>query len=176
VDFRVVAATNRDLHAMTRSGEFREELYWRLNVFTIEIPPLAQRKEDIPLLAEHFVERFSRSMNRRGLALSPEAMQVLTAHSWPGNVRELQNAIERAVALASPPLIQPQDLPVRLTRSEPARPGPGSLSEMEKIHIQAVLDSTGWNISQAARILEIDRVTLYNKIRKYELKKPSHAA
>jgi DNA-binding NtrC family response regulator len=177
VDFRVVAATNRDLPAMVREGAFREELYWRLNVFNIEIPPLAERREDIPLLANHFVARFSRAMNRREMALSPEAMQALMDHNWPGNVRELQNAIERAVAMATPPVIHAKDLPVRLTqRPASASAGPGSLAGMEKLHIAAVLASSGWNITQAARILEIDRVTLYNKIRKYELKKPSHAA
>jgi DNA-binding NtrC family response regulator len=175
VDFRVVAATNRDLQGMVRSGEFREELYWRLNVFVIEIPPLRARPEDIPLLAEHFLARFSQAMNRKDMRLSPAALVALQAYTWPGNVRELQNAVERAVVVGSPPLIEVKDLPVHVTSSA-ARPGPASLAECERSHIQSVLSSTGWNISQGARILGVDRVTLYNKIRKYELKKPADVA
>jgi DNA-binding NtrC family response regulator len=175
VDFRVVAATNRDLHGMVRSGEFREELYWRLNVFVIDIPPLRARREDIPLLAEHFLARFSQAMNRKDMRLSPEALEALQAYAWPGNVRELQNAVERAVVVGSPPLIEVKDLPVRVT-GHPAGPGPSSLAECERTHIESVLSSTGWNISQGARVLGVDRVTLYNKIRKYDLKKPADVA
>ena len=171
VDFRVVTATNRDLLSMVDEGKFREELYWRLNVFNIEIPPLRERPEDIPLLAEHFLERFCRAMNRKQMHLSPAALETLKVYAWPGNVRELQNAIERAVVVGSPPTIEIGDLPVRVTGSSP-RPGPGSLAGMEKIHVLSILDSTGWNITHAARILEVDRVTLYNKIRKYDLQRP----
>lgn len=172
VDFRVVTATNRDLLAMVGEGKFREELYWRLNVFNIEIPPLRERPEDIPLLAEHFLDRFCRAMNRKGIRFSPAAQEALRVYGWPGNVRELQNAIERAVVVGTPPTLEIQDLPVRITGST-SRPGPGSLAEMEKIHIRSILDSNQWNISRAARTLEVDRVTLYNKIKKYELKRPT---
>jgi DNA-binding NtrC family response regulator len=173
VDFRVVAATNRDLEAMVRDGKFRDELFWRLNVFKIEIPPLRNRREDIPLLADHFLERFCRAMNRREKGLADDARVALQNYTWPGNVRELQNAIERSVVIGTSDTIGVKDLPVRITGA-PQQPGPQSMSEVEKIHIQAVLDSTGGNISRAARILEVDRVTLYNKIRKYDLKRPSH--
>ena len=175
VDFRVVAATNRDLPAMVRAGAFREELYWRLNVFAIEIPALCQRREDILPLAEHFLARFCEAMNRKNTQLSPAARQALLAYDWPGNVRELQNAIERAVVVSTPPLIEDRDLPVRVTGS-PAVSGPASLASVQQAHIRSVLESTGWNITQAARILEVDRVTLYNKIRKYQLKNPDDAA
>ena len=175
VDFRVVAATNRNLMDMVHSGEFREELFWRLNVFTIDIPPLKERTEDILPLAEHFLARFSQAMSRRELRLAPSTVEALKVYSWPGNVRELQNAIERAVVIGTPPLIEARDLPVQVTGA-PARPGAGSLSSVERAHVQSVLDTTGWNISQSARILEIDRVTLYNKIRKYGLKQPQDAA
>jgi transcriptional regulator with PAS, ATPase and Fis domain len=175
VDFRVVAATNRDLHGMVGSGEFREELYWRLNVFVIDIPPLRARPEDIPLLAEHFLVRFSQAMNRKDMRLSPAALEALQAYAWPGNVRELQNAVERAVVVGAPPLIEVKDLPVRVT-DPPARPGLSSLAECERSHIESVLSSTRWNISQGARVLGVDRVTLYNKIRKYDLKKPADVA
>ncbi len=172
VDFRVIAATHRDLMAMVKAGTFREDLYWRLNVFTIEIPPLRERPEDIPVLAEHFLNRFTQAMNRKPLALAPATLEALKSYPWPGNVRELQNAIERAVVLGPGPFVEPKDLPLAIT-STPQRPGPGSLAEAEKAHIQAVLDAQGWNISRAARVLDVDRVTLYNKIKKYELKKPA---
>ena len=172
VDFRVVAATNRDLRALVESGTFREDLFWRLNVFTIEIPPLRERREDIPVLAEHFLGRFAHAMSRKPLQLSPATLEVLQSYPWPGNVRELQNAIERAVVVGSGPLVEPNDLPLHIT-SAPAGPGPGSLAEAEKGHVRAVLDAQGWNITRAARILDIDRVTFYNKIEKYELQKPA---
>jgi DNA-binding NtrC family response regulator len=172
-DFRVVAATNQDLEAMVQAGEFREDLYWRLNVFTIEIPPLRERAQDIPLLAEHFLDRFARAMNRKPLRLSPEALEALKSYSWPGNVRELQNAIERAVVVGSPPVVEAQDLPLRVTDAEaPARPGTKSLADVERAHIVSVLDSCNWNITHAARILEVDRGTLYSRLKNYGLKRP----
>jgi DNA-binding NtrC family response regulator len=165
-DFRVVAASNMDLETAARDGSFREDLYWRLNVLTIDLPPLRDRPEDIPVLAEHFLERFARSMNRRPMRLSAAALDVLRSYAWPGNVRELQNAIERAVVLGTPPMVEPKDLPLRLSGS-PARPGPMSLEEMEKGHIRQVLESCNWNISQAAKLLDVDRGTLYNKMRRF---------
>jgi DNA-binding NtrC family response regulator len=175
VDFRVIAATNRDLQALVKEGTFRDDLFWRLNVFTIEIPPLRERPEDIPLLAEHFLDRFTQSMNRKPMAFSPAALEALHAYPWPGNVRELQNAIERAVVVGAGPCLEPKDLPLRIMVA-PDQPGPGSLAEAERAHVQSVLDLSGWNISRAARVLDVDRVTLYNKIRRYELKKPVHGS
>ncbi len=174
VDFRVVAATHRDLPALVKEGAFREDLYWRLNVFTIDVPPLRDRREDIPILAEHFLDGFAHAMSRRPLGLSPAAREVLLSYPWPGNVRELQNAIERAVVVGSGPVVEAADLPLHITAA-PAGPGAGSLAEAEKGHVQAVLDAQRWNISRAARVLDVDRVTLYNKIRKYDLKKPADA-
>ena len=171
VDFRVVAATNRDLAAMARDGTFREDLYWRLNVVVVELPPLRERPGDIPGLADHFLERFAQAMNRRPPTLSPAARDALLAYPWPGNVRELQNAIERAVVVAQGDVLEPSDLPVRVTAS-PHPAGSQSLAEAEKEHIAAVLESSGWNITHAARALEVDRVTLYNKIRRYGLSRP----
>jgi len=172
VDFRVIVATNRDLQAAIRAGEFRDDLYWRLNVVNIHIPPLRERPDDILLLAEHFLARFTQAMNRKPMRLSPEALDAMIAYPWPGNVRELQNAIERAVVVGQGEVVRTEDLPLRVTETVNGD-GPGSLSEAERVHIRSVLDASGWNISRAARILEIDRVTLYNKIRKYELKKPN---
>jgi len=169
-DFRVVAASNMDLETAAHDGTFREDLYWRLNVLTLELPPLRERPEDIPVLAEHFLDRFAHSMNRRPMRLSAAALDVLRSYAWPGNVRELQNAIERAVVLGTPPTVEPKDLPVRLS-GLPARPGPMSLEEMEKGHIRQVLEGCNWNISQAAKLLDVDRGTLYNKMRRFSFER-----
>jgi DNA-binding NtrC family response regulator len=175
VDFRVICATNRDLQAAVKDGSFREDLYWRLNVVHIHIPPLRERPEDVPVLAEQFLARFARSMSRKPMRFSPEALDALAAYPWPGNVRELQNAIERAVVVGRSDVVRAEDLPLRVTQAPAGGPGPGSLAEAERAHVQSVLDASGWNITRAARVLDVDRVTLYNKIRKYELKKPESA-
>ncbi len=169
VDFRVVCATNEDLEKAVREGRFREDFYYRINVFTIEAPPLRQRREDIPLLARHFVERFARQMDRRITEISPAALRRLGEYHWPGNVRELCNAIERAMVVGTPPAIQPEDLPI--TAGRPAAPAceGESLEDIERRHVAGVLERTGWNITQAAGILRVDRVTVYNKIRKFGL-------
>jgi transcriptional regulator with PAS, ATPase and Fis domain len=171
VDFRLIAATNRNLENMVKEGSFREDLYYRLNVFAITIPPLRERREDIPLLADHFLQKFARSMNRHVSGISPEAMRLLCSYDWPGNIRELQNAIERAVLVARSDTLQPADFPVVGTPSSVVIRDEKSLAAVERDHIRAVLEETGWNISQSARLLQIDRVTLYNKIRKYDLKR-----
>jgi len=173
-DFRIIAATNQDLEAGMRDGGFREDLYWRLNVFAIDVPPLRQRPEDIPVLAEHFLERFTRSMNRQPMRFSGGAMDVLRAYAWPGNVRELQNAVERAVVLGTPPTVEVKDLPMRLTGPS-THAGPLSLDEVEKAHIRQTLAASDWNVSQTAKLLEIDRGTLYAKIRRYGLERVVHA-
>ena len=173
-DFRVVAATNLDLEAEIAAGRFRDDLYWRLNVFSIEIPPLRQRPEDIPLLAEHFLERFTRAMNRPPMRFSEEAMAALSQHTWRGNVRELQNAVERAVVIGTPPIVEATDLPVRVREGATLQvAGSRSLEALERAHIASVLAETDWNVSQAARVLEIDRGTLYNKIHRFELERPT---
>jgi DNA-binding NtrC family response regulator len=171
----VIAATHRDLQERVREGAFREDLFWRLNVFTIEIPPLRERTEDIPVLAEHFLERLTAAMGRKPMSFSAEALGALTRYPWPGNVRELQNAVERAVVVGTGAAVEVSDLPVHVAAA-PGQPGPGSLADAEKAHIQAVLETSSWNISRAARILDVDRVTLYNKIRRYELKRPENGS
>jgi two-component system response regulator HydG len=168
VDFRLIAATNKNLESLVTEGTFREDLYYRLNVFAITIPPLREHCEDIPLLVDHFVRFHTRSMNKVVGGVSREAMNLLTAYEWPGNVRELQNAIERAVLVSKQKEIEPADLPFRLNevgRQLSSR----SLADLEKIHIQRVLEESDWNISRAARWLDIDRVTLYSKIKRYQL-------
>ncbi len=174
LDFRVVAATHQDLQARVRDGSFREDLFWRLNVFALELPPLRARAEDVPLLAEHFLQTFGQAMGRRPL-LTDAAREALAAYAWPGNVRELQNAIERGLVVATGGVLDAKDLPLRVTAAAP-RPASGSLAEVERAHVEAVLAAQHWNVSRAARVLEVDRVTLYNKIRKYGLKRPDEAA
>ena len=169
VDFRLIAATNRNLESMVSEGRFREDLYYRLNVFSIPVPPLRERREDIPLLVEHFLQRFVRSMNKPLTGVTKEAMDLLVAHDWPGNVRELQNAIERAVLVCRTKDVRPEDLPFHAGKIEELTASK-ALAAVEREHIKRVLEETHGNVSQAARLLEIDRVTLYNKIRKYELK------
>ncbi len=168
VDFRVVCATNDNLFQAIQDGRFREDFYYRINVFTIELPPLRARRADIPALAQHFLDRLSRQMDSRITEISPEAMDLLMSQDWPGNVRELSNAIERAMVVGRPPAIVPGDLPVR--SGQRWTPPVESLEEVEKQHIAAVLAGTGGNITRAAEILQIDRVTVYNKIKKYGLR------
>ena len=169
VDVRIISATNKDLKKAVASGEFREDLYYRLNVVTVELPPLRERGEDIPLLAEHFLNEFALENRKEVAGFSPEAMELLLRYDWPGNVRELENAIERAVILAKNSLIEVAHLHQQsLSLAHSALPGK-SLEEREKDHILRVLSETGGNYSQAARILGITRMTLYNKARKHGL-------
>ncbi len=169
VDFRVICATNENLEAAVERGQFREDFFYRINVFTIELPPLRARRSDIPALAQHFLERFARQMDKHITEFTPEAMAMLAAYDWPGNVRELSNAIERAIVVGEPPAVRPEDLPLR----KPIRndlPVGESLADVEKRHIAAVLEHTEGNITRAAEILKVDRVTVYNKIKKYGLR------
>ncbi len=172
-DFRVICATNRDLEAAIGDGSFREDLYYRLNVFTIFIPPLRERRVDIPPLVNHFVQKYATLMNKQTVGIDSEAMDLLIRNRWPGNVRELENVIERAMVLAKPPAIKPGDLPFQLSQLQETEAQQDDLiTSMEKIHIAKVLTKHGWNITHSAEALGIDRVTLYSKISKYGLKKP----
>ncbi len=175
VDFRAVAASNKDLAALVKEGTFRPDLFYRLNVFGIEVPPLRERKEDIPLLADHFIRKYARAMNKRFTGLSRAALEVLMRYDWPGNVRELENAIERALVIGREPEIQGGDFPLQLTA--PAQPENGlTLEDVERAHILHVLETCDWNQTRAAKVLQIDRVTLYNKIKKFGFKKAFPAA
>jgi transcriptional regulator with PAS, ATPase and Fis domain len=169
-DIRLICATNKNLEKSVEEGSFREDLYYRINVFTIILPPLRERRSDIPLLVQHFINKYSTAMNKQINDTTSEAMDLLIRHDWPGNVRELENAIERAMVVGKPPAIRPSDLPFQLVTSI-EEPKADSMAEAEKRHISYVLAKTNWNITHAARLLEIDRVTLYNKIKKYGLKK-----
>ncbi|MFC1817662.1 sigma-54-dependent transcriptional regulator [Thermodesulfobacteriota bacterium] len=171
-DFRTIAATNKDLEAAMEKGEFRNDLFYRLNVFVIEIPPLRERKSDIEILAQNFLNVFTSQMNKPIARISPAAMKLLADYDWPGNVRELENAIERAVVVCKAKEIKPSDFPFFHARPEEEATTDDSLESLQRKHIKKVLEQTGWNISKAASVLQIDRVTLYNKISKYNLKKP----
>ena len=170
-DFRVICATNKDLEAAVKDGSFREDLYYRLNVFTISIPPLRERRSDIPLLAQHFIKKYATAMNKPVTEMDPTALDLLVRYPWPGNVRELENVVERAMVLANPPSIRPDDLPFQLSQNH-AVPANDTLEAIERMHVETILHRMGWNITRAADVLDIDRVTLYNKIAKYGLKKP----
>lgn len=165
-DFRVIAATNRDLQAAIKTGIFREDLYYRLNVFSFKMPSLSERKEDIPLLAEHFLHRFSNETNKQIDSISREAMDEMMLYEWPGNIRELENAIERAVVVSRKRKILPEDLPI-FRPEDICVSSDNTLAGIEKAHISRVLHENDWNISKTARELGIDRSTLYSKIRRY---------
>jgi DNA-binding NtrC family response regulator len=169
-DFRVIAATNRNLEKAIKDGSFREDLFYRLNVISIKMPPLNKRKEDIPLLAEHFLHRFVHETNKTIDKVNREAMDEMMLYDWPGNVRELENAIERAVVVGKNRQILPEDLPIFC--HEPFHgPQNSSLKEVEKAHIRQILADNDWNIAHCAKILDIDRSTLYSKIKKYNIQR-----
>jgi two-component system response regulator HydG len=168
VDFRCIAATNKHLEQLVEEGKFRPDLFYRLNVFQIQLPALRERKGDIAILVDHFVRKFSASMNKRITRVSPAAMALLDRYQWPGNIRELENAVERAMVVAQEPEIREGDFALRLPISGNAS---RTLEDMEKIHILAVLEDCKGNQTLAAELLDIDRVTLHNKLKKYGWKR-----
>jgi len=167
-DFRVISATNRDLEQAVKDGNFREDLYFRLNVFTILLPPLRERDSDIEQLAGYFLKRIAKSMNKPVKEFTDEALEAFGQYSWPGNVRELRNVIERAIVVSKGDVIERADLSFPFT-FEDCLPAVDSLDDVERLHIQRILNKTGWNVLQAAKLLGIDRSTLYAKIKKYDL-------
>jgi DNA-binding NtrC family response regulator len=180
VKVRTLAATNRDLEDEVRAGRFREDLYWRLNVIHLSVPPLRERRFDIPLLVEHFIAQTAETTGRQPLDVAPETLAILTGYSWPGNVRELENAVERASALAEGARLLPNDLPERvrstgataalIARSRERRL---TLRELEREYILEILQETGGNKQRAAETLGVDRKTLYRKLDEYRAEDPS---
>jgi len=168
-----VAATNKDLEKEVREGRFREDLYYRLNVITINLPPLRERKEDIEPLALHFLRKYARRMGKEIAGIGEHALQLLVEYHWPGNVRELENVMERAVILARGNLITADVLPVRSADLHPAvvdtPPRLVSLETLEREHIERILASTGFHKSRSAELLGISRKTLDRKIAEYGL-------
>ena len=170
VDVRIISATNRNLQRALADGLFREDLFFRLNVVSIQLPPLRERKEDIPLLVNHFLERFSRKQGKPIDGISENAMKALTAYSWPGNVRELENTVERLVVFARDKTIATHDLVYSNTvLSSVLSREPLRLDDMERLHIMKVLQRAEGNKTQAAKLLGIDRKTLRTKMKKYDI-------
>jgi len=168
IDIRILAATNHDLKKAIDERLFREDLYYRLNVISIHMPPLRERKEDIPLLVKSFIRKYSLEMNREEVKIHPSALRLLIEYEWPGNVRELGNVIERALVIGQSKEIMIDDLPFKQNELRPPTL-PKSLKNLEKMHIERILKESDWNISRAARDLDIDRQTLYNKIERYKI-------
>ena len=175
VDVRVIAATHVNLEQAVAEGRFREDLFYRLNVIPIRIPPLRERREDIPLLARHFVERLAHELAREISGISEPALAVLMDYDWPGNVRELENAIERAMVTCRGPVLDAADFAFLAQHGGPAKawsvPAGMSLQEMEKLLIASTLRNTEGNVKKAAEILGIDRSTLYEKMKRYEIER-----
>jgi transcriptional regulator with PAS, ATPase and Fis domain len=167
IDFRCVAATNKDLEVLIEEGRFRPDLFYRLNVFRIELPSLRDRKDDIPLLVDHFVRKFSLQMNKKINRVAPAAMYALQNHMWPGNVRELENSVERAMVVAQEPELRESDFILKARNGASPDAGVKTLEDMERAHILRVLEECSWNQTRAAEVLDIDRVTLHNKLKKY---------
>ena len=170
VDVRIIAATNRDLAEDVKNGSFREDLFYRLNIFTINLPPLRDRLKDIPILAKHYLNLFASKANSNVVGMSKEFIDHLQAHKWKGNIRELKNVIERAVILASGTELNVEDLPLELQSNEPTDPLDSyNLAFVEKAHIKKVLKHTSGNKTESAKILGIGIATLYRKIEEYHL-------
>ncbi|HWH75806.1 MAG TPA: sigma-54 dependent transcriptional regulator, partial [Candidatus Binatus sp.] len=182
VDVRVVAATNFNLPEAVSHGEFRQDLYYRLNVVAIHLPPLRERKDDLPLLVEHFLKFYSVENGKNISTVSEKAMELLTSYSWPGNIRELENAIEQAVALSYQAVLVPEDLPRDVREHESSRfPASAaedgqflfsdtpSLEEVKKRYVLQVLKQTQGNVSATARILNVDRRSLYRMLARYKI-------
>ena len=181
VDVRIIAATNGDLKRAIAGGAFREDLYYRLNVVPIGVPPLRNRRHDVPLLVDHFVRKYNQRFGKRVSGLAPEALAALEDYRWPGNVRELQNVIERAVALGEGPMIQLEDLPMDVVMGErhlregdaPALPLAEALDQVERQIVSRVLERVRWSQNEAAEILGLHRNTLLRKIAKWGLTPPA---
>jgi two-component system response regulator HydG len=176
VDVRIIAATNRDLEQALKEGLLREDLYYRLNVICLQVPPLRERMDDLPLLVMHFLRKYASREGSRMASISAEAMEVLLAYTWPGNVRELENAVERAVVLGQGTELRPQDLPPQVHRQTDverlAIPAHLTLDELEKLAIAQALRLTGGNKSEAAERLGIHRTSLYDRMRRYQIADP----
>jgi DNA-binding NtrC family response regulator len=168
-DFRVICATNKNLKQMVRDGLFREDLFYRLNVVNITIPPLRERTEDIPMLVDHFIKKYCTSMSRNLMRIDRAALKRLEGYDFPGNVRELENMIERAIVVGNEKEIRLKDLPFDKGMSSDSFK---SLEDLEKQYILEVLNKYDWNISRSAKVIQVDRATLYNKIKKFNLQSP----
>ncbi len=180
IDVRIIAASNKGIEKEVADNNFREDLYYRINVIPIYLPPLIERKEDIPFLITHFLKKYGKKTKREIKGVSKEALILLARYNWPGNVRELENVVERAIVLGKEEFIMPNDLPERIKKTSdkwehvlPLTQYPLNkpLEEIEKEYITTILRETGWNLSRTAKTLKITRATLYNKIRRYKIRR-----
>jgi DNA-binding NtrC family response regulator len=182
VDVRVVAATNQNLAELVGKGVFRQDLYYRLNVVAIHLPPLRERVEDIPLLARHFLRRYIRESDKSVSAISDKAMQLLCAYGWPGNIRQLENAVEQAVALSNQPVLTPDNFPREIRENGDAElshqpsqerqflfPDTPTLEEVKKRYVLHILNRNQGNVSRTARVLNVDRRSLYRMLARYQV-------
>jgi two-component system, NtrC family, response regulator AtoC len=174
-DFRIICATNTNLEESVKEGTFRDDLYYRLQVYTIQLNPLRERPQDIPLLVDHFINNYSASMNKPVDEIDQQALDLLKNFPWSGNVRELENAIERAMVVTQGTKLSSKDFLLNDANKVPEFSTGLSLEEIEKTHIINVLNKNNWNISSSAQILGIDRVTIYKKLKKYGIKRPTNA-
>ena len=173
-DFRIISATNTNLEDSVKKGEFREDLYYRLQVYSIYIKPLRERTEDIPELVQFFIERYREKMNKPVKGIDPKAMEMLLNYSWPGNIRELENSIERAMVVTKNNLLGKEDFILNQVDEKIAYHTEQSIDSVERIHILNVLQKHHWNISATAKVLGIDRVTVYKKLEKYGISRPKN--
>ncbi len=175
----MIAATNRQLEEEVRQGKFREDLYYRLNVLPISLPPLRARAEDIPLLVNYYVDSYNAEFRKRVKGVSPEAMERLRTYGWPGNIRELRNAVERAMLLAEEDVLAPQHFPVassgtgRLTERVDLPPGGIDLDQLERSLVMQALERSGWNQTRAAALLGLNRDQIRYRIEKFKLERPA---
>lgn len=173
-DFRIICATNTNLEEAVKAGRFREDLYYRMQVYVIYLKPLRERPEDIPELVQYFIKKYRTKMNKPIEGIETDAMNMLMQYSWTGNVRELENAVERAMVVTQDRMLKSKDFWLNQTQQLPTYAADLSLAEVEKAHILNVLDQTRWNITNAASVLGIDRVTIYQKLKKYGIKRPQN--
>ncbi len=173
-DFRIICATNMDLEESVKKGEFREDLYYRLQVYTIQLQPLRDHPEDIPELVSFFIDKYRIKMNKQVKGIDPRAVDLMINYNWPGNVRELENAIERAMVVTKGNILTPNDFILSQTQEKTGELPDQSLRYAEKSHILNVLEKNNWNISLSAKILGIDRVTVYKKLKKYGIERPQN--
>ncbi|MCE5333359.1 MAG: sigma-54 dependent transcriptional regulator [Desulfobacteraceae bacterium] len=171
VDVRLITATNQNLVRLVEEGHFRSDLFYRLNVVNLHLPPLRERKDDIPLLAEHFMEKFNIEFNKKFNRIERKALEMMVGYYWPGNVRELENVIERAIVIDQGPEIKAKHLPFYTCETPLTGDEPLALEDVEKEHIRKVLQQNQWNVSRAAKVLDIDRTTLHKKIQKFGIGK-----
>jgi len=173
-DFRIICATNTDLEEVVKNGEFREDLYYRLQVYSIHVKPLRERNEDIPELVKFFVEQYRKKMNKPVDGVEPQAMEMLLSYSWPGNVRELENSIERAMVVTKRNKLSKDNFILNQVDEKLEYHTEQSIESVEKKHILSVLKKRNWNISATAKVLGIDRVTVYKKLEKYGITRPEN--